>query len=155
VFSFQGRRREEEDERGVSGLLIAAVFDTTDEALEHCGDLSGFLDHLAGVGEWFEIEGLLDALADIELGAKLTARAFADAQEPNEISVTVPLRPLGDVRRNRNRRTLHLVFQPEIFRVMRRDTHINSKLTSAFPNFQILKGRGGHGLFSFFLKTEH
>ena len=47
-----------------------------DEALEHGGDLLGFLDHLGGAFEEWLIESSVNFLCDVELGAKFGAGAF-------------------------------------------------------------------------------
>jgi hypothetical protein len=102
VFSvqFSGKRKkeEEEDENGW-GLAFggAAVFYAADEALEHGGDFAGFLDHFAGVCERFQIKGFLDAIADVELSAELSAGALADAEKADEIAIAVALGTFGDV----------------------------------------------------------
>ena len=99
----------------------------------------------------FEIEGLLDALTDVELGAEFAAGAFADAEEADEILRHCRVRhPQRCSTESKSPSAASDLSDRKFFESCSRDTNIDSKLTSAFPNFQIFKGSCSHG-FLFFL----
>jgi hypothetical protein len=130
---FSGEKKENED--WLVGFFGAARVDAADETLEHGREFAGFFDHVSGALDWILIEGFLDAFADVELCSELAAGAFADAEEANEITIAISLGPFGDIGRNRDGRTLHLIFEAVVLHDVCRNTNVHRELAPTFPNF--------------------
>src|SRR5438477_3089634 len=89
---------------------------------------------------------------DVELRAKFTSGTFCDVQETNEIFIAAALVAFGNVRWNRERRSLNLVLHREVPTRCECFENINGEPASTLPDFQIFKRLKCHN--NYFLKPE-
>ena len=104
---------------------------------------------------------ILDILRNVQVRAKFRARRLGNTQELVKFRLPGSLKPLGDIRHDRDRRTPDLISQPKISRkapVFCYLVHTPGQLPCFLPCNKILESPAAHrsGIIAFLnLSTQH
>ena len=103
--------------------------------MEHRGDFFRFTDEVVELSFSQKIE----LAGDVKLRAKFAARSFRNIQKSDELLAAIALVTFSDVRRNRERCTLHLILHCPISAGRKCLKNVDRKPASALPNLEIFE----------------